>query len=71
LLAVAALGSLSAANVPPAAAPLALVVELCGSHGIVTISLDGSLPARHHECPGGCHAVCGRRSLIEAEAEGD
>jgi len=62
LLAVAALGSFSAAGVP-LAAPRAFVAELCGSHGTVAIPLDGSPPDRHRDCPAGCHAVCGRRNV--------
>ncbi|MEN2791820.1 hypothetical protein ABC974_19465 [Sphingomonas oligophenolica] len=69
LLAVAALGGLSVANMPPAAAPVALAVEICGGHGVVTIPLDGSPPARHRDCPAGCHAVCGRRNLVEADED--
>jgi len=62
LLAVMALGSLSAASVPPPAASVAFV-EICGGHGFIAIPLDGSPPARHRDCPAGCHAVCGRRNL--------
>jgi hypothetical protein len=62
LLALSALASLSAAGVQPTA-PVAFVAELCGSHGAITIPFDGSPPARHHDCPAGCHAVCGRRTL--------
>jgi hypothetical protein len=66
---VAALGSLSTAGVPPAAAPVALFAELCGSHGVVTIPLDGAPPSRRRDCPAGCHALCGRRNLAETEED--
>ena len=64
LLSLAALGGVSLAALPACADEMSRTVEvpICGAHGFVRISLDGSKPApARRDCVSGCHALCGRK----------
>ncbi|MEO9129613.1 MAG: hypothetical protein ABI240_00235 [Sphingomonas sp.] len=67
MLAAAALAGLSSIA-PPQYDEMAnsITVELCNSHGHVTIPLGNRQPDPARDCPGGCHAaMCGRKERAD------
>jgi hypothetical protein len=68
LLALVAVTGLSGASLAQAAGlDDGVNVPLCSGHGAIWIPLGGTTPSPRHECAMGCHALCGRKSLGDAD----